>query len=1385
MSQDLRPEKLDAEINDSNHQTLTKIKRMSKLKFVLYSVVFLFSLLVLLVYLLLGTFAGNQFLVQQISKYEPRFNASVSSGNFISGIVVSPISWQDESISISIDEVSLSWDWSCIHNSRVCIERLGSKGLFVQLSETAEVELKEQKNDDSSPFTWPFNFAAHQVSMQDSRLDIYGEKIAWQSLALSIDADNIGELSLAAPNALRLTHDEVFAQLRIKSFFMSQLDIDLRASETEDSHKAAKKVSKPVATIELPDIELPFALLVDAFDLNGLLITKAEAKSPAGKNTLFELKAASLVGEMRGHDVHLGKLSASFDGYVADVYGDIALFESYPIKLFWQLQLNKNEFMPSSHYELTTAGSVSDLVIDLSSKGPLEFKLKAQLQPLTDELPFNAQLNWSNLQWPMLGQKAKAFSLLSKQGVLSLAGNLKKYSYQFSFDIEGSDIPSLDVDSKGKGDLSSLAIHTLNLIAKHGVLPPGFNAVDKSKLTGSSQITSNEAENKPERVSIAGNLSWLKGIRWLGDIEFQHLGLNQFSSALFGTLSGSSSTQFNLGDADWSLSLNNTKVTGKVNDKQVQLLASVSGLMPLTANKQQPYGQWQLKQFDLSSVEHFIKLKGKVDKHLELVGNLNVSALSQLYPPLKGQLSAAINMSGLISNPKLSYQIGGKNLVYNLSSDQSAQVDKSSEPKQVASSMVAEKITIKDLSSQGQVYLFDLLNDKKSAKQAELKLLLGDVKYQDVHLSQSRLRLSGNQYKHQLSLAINGQPLSMNAKLNGVMTKLKWQGDIESAELNTEFGHLLLQQTLSTQFNFKSNDVSVAKHCWIYRQQQLDDQAKRTDEAENELLCIKQLEYGAQRKLELALKNVQLSTLNRYIKDLGRVKGVLNVDATLDWPQGKKPKAHFNAALGPSKLDFLSLTNKDAEIESIHIESINLSSDLDQNTLSLDLGLASSLLGNTQLDLQLRPYVKNRPITGNLQLDNLSLAKFLPFIPVLDKLQGQIKANVDIKGDLASPLLFGSVELLAMSASGAELPLELQQLNAKFNLDKESAQLQAKALTTTNGQQGELDLTGLISWENKPVSAELDLSGHDVVIGTNTLNLQLEPKLHFSLKENAMLLSGDLRVPKGRVKMRELPQGAVSESSDVLIVNKTKIKKSTALPLILDLNIALEDGVEIDAFGLKSNLEGVLNLRQNIRQPLTANGEISVIEGTYIAWGQNLIIKQGQLIFSGALAKPYLNIDAIRDPKLTENGVIAGVRIQGASENPEVAIYSEPAMSQQEAISYLIRGKGLSGGSDTGNDNAIAAMLIGFGLGKGEGIVSSIGDNLGIRDLTIGTKDVANDTMVEVRGHILPGVEVGYGVSLATNLPQITLKYEVFPKFYVEGVSGVESALDLFYEFEL
>lgn len=282
-----------------------------------------------------------------------------------------------------------------------------------------------------------------------------------------------------------------------------------------------------------------------------------------------------------------------------------------------------------------------------------------------------------------------------------------------------------------------------------------------------------------------------------------------------------------------------------------------------------------------------------------------------------------------------------------------------------------------------------------------------------------------------------------------------------------------------------------------------------------------------------------------------------------------------------------------------------------------------------------------------------------------------------------------------------------------------------------------------------------------------------------------MTLDGKIDVPTAKIAVSTLPETAVGVSSDEVMLDRhmvPKVKKTASIPIDSHLTVHIGDKVWIDAFGLKARLTGDLKVTQNRKRGLGLNGQVNVEDGRFHAYGQDLTVTQGQVLFSGAPDRPQLNIEAIRNPDSIEDNVTAGIRVTGNAQRPKVSVFSEPILSQQAALSYLLRGQGLSASTD---DNAmLTSLLIGLGVSQTGSIVGAIGDAVGIRDLGIDTAGVGDSSQVVVSGYILPGLQLKYGVGIFDSLATITLRYRLLPSLYVEAISGVNQVFDVLYSFE-
>lgn len=106
-----------------------------------------------------------------------------------------------------------------------------------------------------------------------------------------------------------------------------------------------------------------------------------------------------------------------------------------------------------------------------------------------------------------------------------------------------------------------------------------------------------------------------------------------------------------------------------------------------------------------------------------------------------------------------------------------------------------------------------------------------------------------------------------------------------------------------------------------------------------------------------------------------------------------------------------------------------------------------------------------------------------------------------------------------------------------------------------------------------------------------------------------------------------------------------------------------------------------MQIRARPGREMTANGGLDV-RGRYKAYGQDLTITRGQLVWNNNIVSdPRVNIRAQR--RIAD--ITAGIDVSGRAQSPRAQVWSDPVMSQSEALSYLVLGRKLATASSDEN----------------------------------------------------------------------------------------------------
>ncbi|MFC3093968.1 hypothetical protein DRW07_10840 [Alteromonas sediminis] len=624
----------------------------------------------------------------------------------------------------------------------------------------------------------------------------------------------------------------------------------------------------------------------------------------------------------------------------------------------------------------------------------------------------------------------------------------------------------------------------------------------------------------------------------------------------------------------------------------------------------------------------------------------------------------------------------------------------------------------------------------------------------------------GNAFDHVLNIAFSASDASLQAALNGGYENDAWRGQLSQSLLRIKNTQWYLQAPAALTLHTDNGHVNVGAHCWL-----LDaDPAKA---------CIEQAYYKAKQ----ASAQFEISALpvgawaKPFVPNLSQVSDSarLQLLGQGGYDSSGKMTATASASINPSTWTFAEENPVILTLENLQSELV-----LDGNTLDATLDFSSPELGKASAKVHTN--ITNPNDSTNqveLFLSNITLDPITDLSPSIHQLSGSINGQLLLTGGVRKPNIEGAFTLKNGNVEVEQSPLQLTNWEQELVFNGLSASIEG----SLNIGEGQGEISGLIDWSDTPI-VNLALEANDIALTHEKSKLTLSPNLNATILPDSVMVSGQVDVPYARIKIDSLPASAVSPSEDVYLRGEppeTDPIKAINADVLITLDERKAGEVKVDAFGLTADLHGGLQI---LNQPsVVGYGDLQILNGRYQAYGQNLLIRTGEVQFNGPLSQPFLFVEAIRDPQLTEDGVVAGVRIDGAATGPTVELFSEPAMDQNQNLLYLLSGSGNLNASSSEDETAFQTALLGFGLASSGTFTSGVGEALGIEDLSLTTVGQGDNTQVAVSGRIAKNLTLRYGVGVFDNETEIALRYQIIPKLYIEAVRGISLAVDMYYEF--
>lgn len=1132
------------------------------------------------------------------------------------------------------------------------------------------------------------------------------------------------------------------------------------------------------ATSTNPDpIILPFDLRIENLNLGELNLSIKDQLSVSWKklDSRFSFGQILDVSSLKVSLLQVDMLSSEPSAPVDSIDWSTWQYQGIkqlPINLPLVFNMAKLEISP---FKLSTNGQESLLLASLSASAKADHKTLSlrQLKLRHDlaDISASAEVGLTGNLQHELNVKAQ---YSAPQGgvvklVLSSSGNLQ----QLSADAQVTGL--LTASLKVKAELASnnlpldvnLSWKNLNWpLTNKAALPPDFQSangelnmsgnLDGMQLKGQGKLSGQviadttfnvqaSADRKQllldaltlntlnGKVIAKGSVNFSSSIEIMTSLDLQHINPGVLVPEYQADINGQLQAKVSNSTGQWQAKLSELNINGMWRDFPLH----INGNAELDETS-----KVALKQFSIKNGDNSVELNGHLnaDHSVDFTAQVNAPSIEQSVANVQGSLTATVQLSGTLAEPALQYSLSGKSIAF-------------------------ADIHIQGLDGKGQLLWDDI-------KPVSLELNVQQIIGVNNQIDEAKLSLTGNAAAHELLLDTTSNKTNLLAKIQGSLQSSTWQGHWLEGQVESTYASLKLAEPFTISADWQNQDYSISSHCW---------------QQANSDLCIKQASFkDKQAHWDVELHDLNLiPLLQRIIPSFPPVESNSQLSMQLkgDWRMDELPQAQIHASLSPAAWRF-----KDKKTLSLDINEFLLDAQISAQNISAQASLSGPQIG--LLSLNLKGQAGNfseqleRPISGELSLSKINLAPFRVLLPQFNKFEGKLAGEVQISGTLQEPLVHGSITLNEGALQGKDVPLIISGVSQKLELQGDKAALSGSYLLG----KGKGTLSGNLTWRPE-LNGQINVAGQNLELDYQSmLRAQVSPNIDIQFSPDVVRVRGELIVPYARFKLRSLPQGTVSPSKDVILVEQqtenTQIEQLIDMNVLVSVDPSLSNNVKLDAFGLTTDLRGKMQL-ENSKLGMVANGEVQLVNGRYRAYGQNLIIREGDINFNGPLDRPFLNIEAVRDPKLTADDVVAGIRVAGSADNPKVEVFSEPTMEQQQSLSYMLTGHGLGQSSGDSQETVLTNMLLGFGLGQSENMVSNIGQKLGFKDVNLDTSGQGSTTQLSVSGYVAPGVQLRYGIGVFDSLSEVAIRYELLPQLYIEAVSGLSNAIDIYYSFSV
>ncbi|MCF7921849.1 MAG: translocation/assembly module TamB domain-containing protein [Candidatus Marinimicrobia bacterium] len=327
--------------------------------------------------------------------------------------------------------------------------------------------------------------------------------------------------------------------------------------------------------------------------------------------------------------------------------------------------------------------------------------------------------------------------------------------------------------------------------------------------------------------------------------------------------------------------------------------------------------------------------------------------------------------------------------------------------------------------------------------------------------------------------------------------------------------------------------------------------------------------------------------------------------------------------------------------------------------------------------LTLKGYFSTTSLDLNVEIPTMNLSAWRPLFPTLEKLSGEVRGNLFIKGSPELPQINGDIYAndLAMDLPYFDPELSQGKIVAHFQDQK----IRLDSLSFRQGKNGRIFLAGefeyfanqLPRFDMRMLASQIKLKEANVIKGQiNDINLT------YSGQDEKYILKGGAKLGSVSIQQRITPK-------DILKMASTSGKPKTSPPKILTqtkINFKID---ESDQLSIQNNLAHVrlktdLTILGTLAQPIPT-GRMKIQEGYILYLDRHFEVTAATLDFQNQYElNPIVDLHAKTQLKpyqtRSKKEYTIYIDLTGPMDKADFVLRSEPALDRTDILTLLTMG---------------------------------------------------------------------------------------------------------------